>query len=103
MLPGSFAKNKLDEIGKYELIKDVNDDVLITFSEFCQVLYDEVGVEIPELENESEEEEETPDDLLNDDSLNDLLDLIKNENEDENEIMNKELFYALVHGFNHDV
>ena len=38
MLPGSFAKNKFDEIGKYELIKDVNDDDLLTYSEFCQVL-----------------------------------------------------------------
>jgi hypothetical protein len=36
MLPGSFAKNKFDEIGKYELIKDVNDEDLITYSDFCQ-------------------------------------------------------------------
>jgi hypothetical protein len=50
MLPGSFAKNKLDEVGKYELIKDVNDEDLITFSEFCQILFDEVGVEFPELD-----------------------------------------------------
>ena len=95
MLPGSFAKNKLDEIGTYELIKDVNDEDLITFSEFCQILYDEVGVEFPAFENESEEEE-TPDDLLNE-----LLDL--NDNEDENDVMNKELFIALVKGFNGNV
>ena len=100
MLPGSFAKNKLEEIGKYELIKDVNDEELITFSEFCQILFDEVGVEFPAFENESEEEE-TPDDLLNDELLNELLDL--NDNEDENDVMNKELFIALVKGFNMNV
>ena len=39
MLPGSNAKNKLGEIGTYELIKDVKDEDLITYFEFCQKLF----------------------------------------------------------------
>ncbi len=105
MLPGSNAKNKLGEMGTYELIKDVKDEDLITYSEFCQKLYNEVGVEIPQLETETDIDMDDIDDIMNDNSLNELLDLSNNENNDENEndIMTKELFNALVKGINENV
>ena len=100
MLPGSNAKNKLGEIGTYELIKDVKDDELITYSEFCQLLFDEVGVEIPQLETNKIDMDDI-DDIMNDISIDDLLKLVDNDTNNHN--MTKELFNALVKGINENV
>ena len=105
MLPGSHAKNKLGEFGTYELIKDVTDDELISYSEFIQLLADEFGFEFPPLENSKVEPSV--------DELKDVLNYDVSALFDENEIaetksyaddiMTKELFATLVAGIDRNI
>ena len=109
MLPGSTAKNKNGDIGTYELIKQVDDEELITYSDFVQLLFDEIGFEIPALElniddNTDGMTNEEIDALMNDGYINELLELIGDNNDVvTNNNMTKELFSLLVVGFNKDV
>ena len=112
VLPGSICKNKNGELGdKYELIKDVNDKDLITFTELRNALYEFVGVEF-QFENNVQLK-------VDEDAIDALIDKIDTENEgsefvNENEgaefvdenvnsIMNKKLFEVLYKGFDENI
>lgn len=99
MLPNSEAKNKEGVIGKYELIKDCNDSDLISFSELKQALYEEVGIEFT-IESKKMIEENI-DEILNDHSLDDLIDDLLDVNDKNN--MTKALFDTIVKGFDKNI
>ena len=99
LLPETEAKNKEGQIGKYELIKDCNDNDLISFSELKEALFNEVGIEFEIEKPKQQLTVEDVDEILNDNSLDELIaDIVDEKNE-----MTKKLFDIIVKGFDKSI
>lgn len=95
LLPGTKAKNKEGKVGQYELIKDCDDDELISFTDFKEVLQKEVGIEL-NIEHKAKEENHVK---HSSDEVDDPDENYPDFEQIQNHTMTKEMFDILVKGF----